>query len=257
MERRKFVRFAGTSFLATLGCGLLSTWQQVQAQSAGVTIQWLGHMSFLFTGDGRKILTNPFRPIGCTANYRAPNVTADLVMISSSLFDEGYLQNLTGDPRILAEPGTYNINTLQVQGIQVPHDREGGRRFGENVIWKWNQGGLTLVHMGGAAAPIEVEQQILIGRPDVLMVPVGGGPKAYTAEEAVQAIQTLKPKVIIPTQYLTQAADRENCDITGLEDFLKLMPGTPVSRASGDTVSLQPSGLPAEGMRIQVMNYSF
>jgi L-ascorbate metabolism protein UlaG (beta-lactamase superfamily) len=257
MERRKFVRFAGTSFLATLGGGLLSTWQQAQAQNAGVTIQWLGHMSFLFTGDGRKILTNPFRPIGCTANYRAPNVNADLVMISSSLFDEGYLQNLPGDPRILAEPGTYNINTLQVQGIQVSHDREGGRRFGENVIWKWNQGGLTLVHMGGAAAPIEVEQQILIGRPDVLMVPVGGGPKAYTAEEAVQAIQTLRPKIIIPTQYLTQAADRENCDITELEDFLKLMPGTPVSRASGDTVSLQPSGLPAEGMRIQVMNYAF
>lgn len=257
MKRRKLFQYAGSGFLATLGLGVASNWQASQAQSGGVTVKWLGHTCFQFTGDGRRILVNPFRRIGCTANYRSPGVPTDLVMISSRLFDEGYLQDIPGTPRVLAEPGTYQFTNMQVQGIAIAHDRNGGRRFGDNVVWKWNQGGLNLVHMGGAAAPVGLEQQILLGRPDVLLLPVGGGPKAYTAQEAVQVVQTLKPKTVIPTHYRTQAADAETCDIANLDEFLSLMQGTPVARASGDTVTLQASGLPAEGTRIQVMNYSF
>lgn len=257
MKRRQLLQYAGAGCLSTLGLGAVSNWQAAQAQGAGVAVKWLGHTSFLFTGSGRKILVNPFRRIGCTANYRTPNPQADLVMISSRLFDEGYLQELPGEPRVLAEPGSYEFTNMQVLGVAVDHDREGGRRFGTNVIWKWNQGGLNLVHMGGAAAPVDVEEQILLGRPDVLFIPVGGGPKAYTASEAAQAIQTLRPKLVVPTHYRTQAAAADACDIAGLDEFLTLMQGTPVMRASGDTVTLQPSSLPAEGMKIQVMNYTF
>jgi len=262
MKRRQLVRYAGAGFLATLGLGVMSQGQPTAAQSGGVTVRWLGHTSFLFSGGGRRILTNPFRstwpqePIGCTAGYRSPAVAADLVLISSRLFDEGYLNELPGDPQILSDPGIYEYSNLRVQGIGIPHDREGGRRFGTNVIWRWNQGGINLVHMGGAAAPLQVEQQILIGRPDVLFVPVGGGPKAYNAEEAVQAVRTLNPKVVVPTHYRTQAADPDTCDIEGVDAFLTLMAGTPVSRA-GETITLQPSSLPADGMRVQVMSYAF
>ncbi|ASC71520.1 uncharacterized protein XM38_024720 [Halomicronema hongdechloris C2206] len=262
MKRRHLVRYAGAGFLATLGLGGMSQWRPTPAQSSGVTVRWLGHTSFLFSGGGRRILANPFRsnwpnePIGCTAGYRSPAVASDLVLISSRLFDEGYLNELPGDPQILSDPGVYEYPNLRVQGIGIPHDREGGRRFGTNVIWRWNQGGINLVHMGGAAAPLQVEQQILLGRPDVLFVPVGGGPKAYTAEEAAQAVQTLNPKLVVPTHYRTQAADPETCDIEGLDGFLALMEGTPVSRA-GETMTLQPASLPSSGRRIQVMSYAF
>jgi L-ascorbate metabolism protein UlaG (beta-lactamase superfamily) len=257
MKRRKLFSYAGSSLVATLGLGLASQWQGVQAQTDRLTIKWLGHTCFLFTGGGWRILANPFRQIGCTEGFRSPAVEADLVMISSRLFDEGYLDDLPGNPQILAEAGTYDFENLRVQGILTPHDREGGRRFGNNVIWKWSQGGITIVHMGGAAAPIEVEEQILLGRPDVMLVPVGNGAKAYTAAEAVQAVQVLKPKVIIPTHFLTQAANPETCDLTELEDFLALMQGTPITRAGGDTLSMRPGDLPTEGMRIQLYNYSF
>ncbi|PSN12369.1 Zn-dependent hydrolase, partial [filamentous cyanobacterium CCP5] len=92
---------------------------------------------------------------------------------------------------------------------------------------------------------------------DVLLLPVGGGPKAYNAEEAAQVVQTLRPKLVIPTHYLTQAADEENCPIATLDEFLSLMQGIPVSRANGDTVTLGPSSLPAEGTRIQLLSYPF
>ncbi|NEQ32824.1 MAG: MBL fold metallo-hydrolase [Leptolyngbya sp. SIO4C5] len=265
MKRRQLVRYAGATFLATFGLGLTSHWQTWQAQSGGaVTVQWLGHSAFLFTGGGQRILVNPFRPVGCTAGYRSVQAAADLVLISSRLFDEGWVDDLSGNPRLLAEPGIYELDPLRIQGILTNHDREGGRRFGNNVVWRWNQAGINIVHMGGAAAPISVEEQILIGRPDVLLLPVGGGPKAYNAEEAVSVIQTLNPKLAIPTQYQTAAADGvdpEDCPIEPVDNFLALvqqtLPAAQVSQGTGDSLTVRASALPTTGTKVQVFKYRF
>lgn len=252
MKRRQLLGYAGAGLGATLGLRLVDS--AAQAQSTGVTIRSLGHTAFLFTGGGRRILVNPFRRIGCTAGFPSPAVPADIVMISSRLFDEGYLDGLPGEPRVLTDPGVYDFENLRVQGILTPHDRQGGRRFGNNTVWKWTQGGVTIVHMGGAAAPLGVEEQILLGRPDVMLVPVGGGPKAYNAAEAVQAVQVLKPKIAIPTHYLTTVAG-ESCELSPVDEFLSLMQGTPVTRAASGSLGVRPNDLPSQGMRIQVYQY--
>lgn len=264
MQRRRFVQQFGAGFLSALGAGVAANWQQAQAQSAGVQIRWLGHTCFLFSGSGRRILVNPFRALGCTAGYAVPsNIPADMVLISSRLFDEGgTLQGLAGNPEVLSDAGPYELPPIQLQGISVDHDREGGRRFGSNVIWRWQQGGLNIVHMGGAAAPLDIEEQIQLGRPDVMLVPVGGGPKAYTAEEAIEAIRTLNPRMVIPTHFRTQAADSATeelgCDIEPLSGFLDLMRATPTRQANGDSVALTTAGLPGgDGMIIQLLTYPF
>lgn len=256
MKRRQFIRNTGAGVLGAMGVGLAAQWQTAQAQSSGsVAIQWLGHTCFYFTGDGRRILVNPFRPIGCTAGYRIPQAEADLVLISSRLLDEGDLSNIPGNPRLLDEGRDYRFGEFLIQGTTVPHDREGGRRFGENVIWKWTQGGLNIVHMGGAAAPIGINEQILIGRPDVMLVPVGNGPKAYTPEDAVDAVRTLNPRLVIPTHYLTSGAAEDACDLVSVDEFLSLMQGTQVSQGTGTRLTLSPASLPESGMRIQLFGY--
>jgi L-ascorbate metabolism protein UlaG (beta-lactamase superfamily) len=258
MKRRQLIRYAGAGLLATIGTGIGSDWanlgQKAQAQTGGVSIQFLGHTCFLITGGGRRVLVNPFKPIGCTAGYRAPKVGSDLVLISSQLFDEGFVDGLPGNPQILFEPGEYKVGNQNVRGIRTDHDRVKGKRFGVNVTWQWQQGGLNLLHLGGIAGPISVEQRILMGRPDVLMIPVGGGPKAYTAAEAQQAIQLLNPKLIIPTHYRTAAAAKDTCDIVGVDEFLKLMAGTPV-RKGGSSLGIGRGDLPSSGSVIQVMSY--
>lgn len=253
MKRRQLVQYAGAGLLAGLGLSLVDR-EPVQAQSSGVNIQYLGHTCFLFTGDNRRILVNPFRPIGCTAGYRAPQVAADIVMISSRLLDEGAVEGLPGSPRILFESGVYNLDNLQIQGIAMDHDDEGGRRFGTNVAWRWTQGGVNILHLGGAATPITTEQRILLGRPDVLLVPVGNGPKAFTPEEAQGAVQTLNPRLVIPTQYRTEAADPATCDILPLDNFLALMSGIPVQTV-GNSITVAAGGLP-ETTQIRVMTYA-
>ncbi|MBF2046462.1 MAG: MBL fold metallo-hydrolase [Leptolyngbya sp. IPPAS B-1204] len=253
MKRRQFVQYTGAGLLAGLGLSLVDR-LPAQAQSGAVSIQYLGHTCFLFTGDGRRILVNPFRPVGCTAGYSAPQVGADLVMISSRLLDEGAVEGLPGNPRILFEPGVYDVNGLQVNGIAMDHDDVGGRRFGTNVAWRWVQGGVNILHLGGAAAPITTEQQILMGRPDVLLVPVGNGPKAFTPEEAQAAIQLLNPKLVIPTHFRTAAADAATCDILPIDNFLALMGGTPVQQV-GNSISVAPGDLPGS-TQIRVMSYA-
>ncbi|MEO0408194.1 MAG: MBL fold metallo-hydrolase [Cyanobacteria bacterium P01_A01_bin.135] len=250
MKRRKFIQHAGAGALASLG---LYREQRAAAQTA-VTLQWLGHTCFLFTG-GQRVLVNPFRTIGCTAGYRPPEVTADVVMTSSLLFDEGWTQDLPGSPRKLADPGIYELASGQVQGIVSDHDLKGGRQFGTNVMWRWNQGGLTILHMGGAAAPITDEQRILIAQVDVVIIPVGGGPKAYGPQAARDAIAEIEPKIVIPAHYRTGAADPETCSLQPLDDFLSLM-DAPV-RQVGNSTALTPASLPESGYRIDVFSYSF
>lgn len=247
MKRRQFIQYAGTGLAAL-------TATAVKAQSGGLSVRYLGHMCFLFTGGGQRILVNPFRSQGCTAGYRAPNVATDLVMISSQILDEGAIDVVPGNPKLLYEAGAYNVNGLRIQGVATDHDRIGGKRFGQNIVWRWSQGGLNLLHLGGTAAPITLEQKILMGSPDVLFVPVGGGAKAYDPQEAKQAIQLLSPKVIVPMYYRTAAAKGE-CDIGGLDAFLSAMTGTPV-RKGGNSLALSQAALPKQGSVIQVMTYS-
>ncbi len=256
MKRRQLIGYAGAglagALFANLGSGL-----RVNAQSGdSLSIKWLGHTSFLFTGGGTKVLVNPFRTIGCTAGYRPPNVAADLVLISSQLLDEGAVEGLPGGPKLIYQPGVYQFKEIKFQGIAIDHDRVGGKRFGINTAWQWKQAGVNILHLGGAAAPISLEQKILMGRPDVLLVPVGGSDKAYNAEEARKAIQILNPKLIVPTHYRTQAADNNSCDIAPVDDFLTLMGGMKVNRSESDTISVSPGSLP-ENSAIQVFSYNF
>ncbi|MGL5082913.1 MAG: MBL fold metallo-hydrolase [Microcoleaceae cyanobacterium] len=267
MKRRRFIHLAQTGalsvFTTVLATSLTPSWRArslratAQGSNSALNIQWLGHTCFLFTGGGLRILVNPFRPIGCTAGYRNPKVNTDLVLISSRLLDEGSVDAFPGNPSLLYEPGVYQFEDTKVQGIRTIKDRKQGRQFGTNVAWLWNQAEIKILHLGGLAGSIDLEERILIGRPDVLFVPVGGGPKSYTPEEAKQAISILKPKVIVPTHYKTAASDPKTCDLAPLDDFLSVMQGTPVQPVGKDTLVLNRNQLPdGEKPVIQVFSYS-
>jgi L-ascorbate metabolism protein UlaG (beta-lactamase superfamily) len=254
MKRRQLLGYVGMGAAAALGTSLTAERSLGQAalQSGGVTVRSLGHMCFLLTGSGQRILVNPFKSLGCTAGYPVPTVSTDLVLMSSTLFDEGAVDIVPGNPQLLYEAGAYEVKGIKFQGIAIDHDRVGGRRFGTNVAWRWNQGGVTMLHLGGAAGAITIDHKILMGSPDVVFIPVGGGPKSYTPEEAQAAIKVLNPKMVIPTAYKTSAAKGE-CELNNVDAFISLMAGTPV-RKSGSAIDLSKSSLPKDGMVIQVLN---
>ncbi len=213
------------------------------ASPQGVQLTWLHHSCVLLEGEGKRVLVNPFRPLGCTAGYPAPRVEADVVLLSSRLLDEGALDVVPGNPKVLFQPGDYQVEGIRIQGVRMPR----GPRFGLNVGWRWRMAGVDIVHLGGAAAPITREQSILLARPDVLLVPVGGGPKNYDPAGAKAAIEALQPKLVIPTMYRTAAAEEGQCDLVPLQEFFRLFPAAILQRAVSNPLVLSAQALPSQG----------
>ena len=187
-------------------------------------IKNLGHSSFLISGGGKSVLLNPFKAISCASGLTEPNISADVILASSLLPDEGSKNLAKGI--FLVQPGSYFVDGIKFEGTTSPHDRIGGRRFGMSTLWKWNQVGLNFAHLGGAAAPLTIENRLLIGNPDILFIAVGGGAKIYNGEEAANIVQILKPKIVIPVQYqLKEIQKRQNCDQEGVQPFLEAIAG--------------------------------
>jgi L-ascorbate metabolism protein UlaG (beta-lactamase superfamily) len=211
----------------------------------GVSITSYGHSALLIQGGGARVLLNPFQAVGCAAGLAEPRLSADVILASSRLKDEGAP---VAAGRLLVKPGSYRVAGLRFEGISLPHDRFNGRRFGQSTVWRWKQGGLDFAHLGGTAGQLAPADRVLLGRPDVLILGVGGGAKVYTGKEAAAVVQELQPRRVIPVQYGGPAGP--GCDQGPLQPFLEAMAGTTVTRP-GTSLSLSaPLG---EGTVITVM----
>lgn len=232
----------GAALLATASLG------SGAAQAAGgVTITSYGHSALLITGGGRTVLVNPFQAVGCAAGLAEPRVSADVILASSRLKDEG--ANVARG-KLLVSPGSYRIAGMSIEGIAAPHDRFGGRRFGQATLWRWKQGGLEIAHLGGTAGSLGPSDRVLLGRPDVLIIGVGGGAKVYDGSEAAEVVRELQPRRVIPVQYVSGRKPPKDCDQGSVEPFLKAMAGTTVRR-TGTSLSLP--GKVGDSLVIEVM----
>ncbi len=207
------------------------------AHAGGVSITSYGHSALLVRGGGQSVLVNPFKAVACAAGLKEPRVTASVILASSELPDEGAR---VAKGTFLVKPGSYRVDGLNLEGFSAPHDRIGGRRFGQSTLWRWQQGGLSFAHLGGTAADLSGEDKVLLGRPDVLIIGVGGGGKVYDGNEAAKVVKALNPRRVIPVQYVSGTAPA-NCDQSDVQPFLDAMGGTTVKRV-GTSYTL-PAGL--------------
>ena len=191
------------------------------ATAGDLLLQSLGHGSFLIKGREKSILLNPFKAIGCATNLNEPKgVSADFILASSKLADEGYNPN---NQLMFVEPGVYKFEDTFLNGIEVPHDRVGGRRLGMATVWSWEQNNLKIVHMGGAAGEMDINSQIILSHPDILFISIGGGLKSYNGREAAEVVKNLKPSVVIPVHFVRGKKNIDNCDFSNADLFLENM----------------------------------
>tara|TARA_Y100000994_G_scaffold124857_1_gene102478 strand:+ start:239 stop:967 length:729 start_codon:yes stop_codon:yes gene_type:complete len=191
------------------------------AIAGDLLLESFGHGSFLIKGKEKSVLLNPFKAIGCASDLDEPKaVNADFILASSKLADEGYNPN---NKLMFVEPGVYKIQDILLNGIEVPHDRYGGRRFGMATVWSWEQNNLKIVHMGGAAGEMDINSQIILSRPDILFISVGGGIKSYNGSEASQIVKTLKPSIVIPVHFVRGKNFNDGCDFSNADLFLENM----------------------------------
>ena len=186
-------------------------------------IKSYGHSNFLIKGDGKSIILNPYKSVGCASNLnKAKSSDADFILASSRLADEGYNPS---NSLMFVDPGSYKYNEILFQGVHIAHDRFGGRRFGMATVWTWRQSNLKIVHMTGAAGKINFKDKILLSKPDILFISIGGGDKSYNSSEAIEIIKELQPKIIIPAHFLPSNKLPDNCKFTSSDLFLKNIKG--------------------------------
>ena len=112
---------------------------------------------------------------------------------------------------------------------EVPgdHDHHDGPTAGKNKILVMEGGGLRIVHMGDQGRLLTQEQIDAIGKPDLLMLPVGGY-FTINAAEAHQIMDQLQPTVTIPMHYRHNRVGFQMLDT--LDAFLET--DVPVVRAT-------------------------
>ena len=181
-------------------------------------IKYLAHSSFLIKTKDAKVITDPFDPKFVGLKFSKQE--ADIITISHEHKDHSHTELVDGDPLILTWPGQFEKKGVRVWGFSSFHDKVEGKERGENVMYKIESEGVSILHCGDLGMVLTDVQVDEIGDVDILMVPVGGK-FSLTSDEAIQLIKKVEPSIVIPMHY-----GRPDLAIEGLaplDEFLKKM----------------------------------
>lgn len=210
-------------------------------------VKWLGHASMLMTsGDGLRVVTDPYTPGAFGLDYAPIDVEADIVTLSHDHADHNNVSAVKGNPNVVKGSGVYNVKSVAFQGIDCYHDDSSGSQRGGNTIFCFSLDGIRVCHLGDLGHPLRPEDQAQIGPvdllaspADVLLIPVGGN-FTIDASVAAETCRRLNPKVVIPMHYRNKRCP--DFPVTGVEEFLTLM--DKVRRADGNEVEFHKDSLP-------------
>jgi L-ascorbate metabolism protein UlaG (beta-lactamase superfamily) len=124
----------------------------------------------------------------------------------------------------------------------------------ENAMYRFELGGVSVLHMGDTGNPLTGEQlHSLRGRVDVLLALVGG-PPTIELEDLGSAIEEIGPRVVVPMHYRIPGL-RVDGEILPVDAFLSRYPRETVARVRGSEVEFTPDTLPPD-LRICVLEPS-
>ena len=186
-------------------------------------IKYLGHSSFLIKTKTAKIVTDPFDPE--MVGLKFSKTEADIVTISHGHKDHNQFKNVSGingvSPLMIDMPGEFEKMGIRIFGFQTFHDKTNGSERGENIMYKFESEGMSLLHCGDLGMIPEESFLETIGEVDVLLVPVGG---FYTidSDAAVSLVKKIEPSIVIPMHYKTEKSSKDFSEkLTGVSEFTK------------------------------------
>lgn len=174
-----------------------------------MTLTWYGHSCFMLDSPWGTAVFDPYEP-DSVPGLKLPPLCANVLLSSHRHFDHFCAAAVSESGR---------EHRLEVEGFPCFHDDQKGALRGENVIFAVQAGDTRFVHLGDLGHELTPEQYGLIGRVDVLMLPVGG---VFTvdAEAAAKVAAALHPKVIIPMHY--RSGEKGLPPLDELDRFTKL-----------------------------------
>jgi L-ascorbate metabolism protein UlaG (beta-lactamase superfamily) len=177
-------------------------------------IRWFGQSTFLISGE-QTVFIDPFGEMGRLTErglrFDYPpveGVDADLLLVTHEHADHNAVEVVGGSPQIVrSTAGTFESPVGELIAVASEHDDAAGTERGPNTIFRFALDGLRLSHFGDfGQAELRGEQQHAIGEVDVLLLPVGGGP-TVGGESAAAIVRALRPGLVIPMHYRTEAVN--------------------------------------------------
>lgn len=210
-------------------------------------IRWHGHSCFEI-GGSVTVVTDPHD--GKSLGIAAPDVKADLVLVSHEHFDHNCSERVRGaDASVLRGPVLTVESGVRVEGIEADHDADHGRKRGKVTMFRFELDGFAFCHLGDLGASLDGPTVDRIAPVDFLFVPVGD---VYTIgpEGARAIIDSIRPRVAIPMHYRVPGL---GLAIQPVQNFLKLCDKEPVVRV-GNEVDFSREDLPESGTEIWVFS---
>ena len=175
-------------------------------------VRWLGQSAFHLTAGSANVLIDPFEDFSAMIAARGMrfdypverDLPADLVVVTHEHPDHNGVESAAGEPDLVrSTAGTFTTPLGPVLGIASEHDDAAGTLRGPNLIVAFDLDGVRVCHFGDfGQAALRPEQAAAIGRPDLLFLPVGGGPTMGGAQAAAIA-RALGPRWVVPMHYRT------------------------------------------------------
>jgi L-ascorbate metabolism protein UlaG (beta-lactamase superfamily) len=207
-------------------------------------VEWHGQSAFTLTGNGKKVLIDPFGDMSGLAKDRGikfdyPPIRKqgiDLVLITHEHVDHNGLEGIDGEPAILrSTAGRLSSPLGEVVAIASEHDDAAGTERGPNTIFVFDLGGVRVAHFGDfGQRELRPEQASALEDADMLFLPVGGGP-TIGANAAAAIANALEPRWLVPMHYRTPRTGFLETE----EEFTAAMPRVErLSESSFDTSEL-------------------
>lgn len=165
-------------------------------------IKWFGQSCFMITSkNGTKVLTDPFHNM---LGYKLPEIEANIVSTSHNHGDHNNIKAVKGEFTHINKSGGFSKDGIEIKGVQTFHDKVSGAKRGKNTIYNFKIDGINVCHCGDLGHTLDSNLVKEIGNVDILIIPVGGR-ATIDANDAVNVMKQLNPKVVIPMHYRTKA----------------------------------------------------
>ena len=149
-------------------------------------ISWFGYSAFRIQSEGTTLITDP---VDQASKFKINKQGANIVVASHE--DDALGSAVSGNPFIISGPGEYEIQSVFVQGVTV----------NGATVYVMTIEGISIAYVGALRVrELTGEQLSALEGVDILIVPVGGG-SVCGAKEAVQIINQIEPRIVIPSYY--------------------------------------------------------
>ena len=161
---------------------------------------------------------------------------ATVVTVSNTHPNHSNWQEVAGSPKVFDSPGEYEYSGVAVRGVMTPllPEMPPERR---SVAYSIEMDRVNICHLGDIAAPLNSKLVEELSPVDVLLLPTGGA-CTLDLDQAIQVMQDLDPKIVIPMHHSIPGVD---LPIQGLDVFLRRMgldDVQPVARLGVTTANL-------------------